>query len=95
MWYKRFCSATFENELKQIYKYVTIDLKSSVGWQAIKRNIWAAVSDEGGPLKYQSSRNITMKNNVKRMTIDKYTVFYQVDYDKKEIYLLHLLYRKN
>ena len=97
MWYKTFCSVTFEKELKEIYKYVTTDLKSLVGWQTVKRHIYDASTEEGGPLQYQYSRNIRIKNNtlIKKMTVDKYTVFYQVNYDKKEIYLLHLLYRKN
>lgn len=97
MWYKRFCSPTFEKELKEFYKYVVLDLNSLIGWQTIKRNIELALTDEGGPPQYQDSRNIRIKNNtsIKRITVDKYTIFYQVDYDKKEIYLLHLLYRKN
>jgi len=97
MWYKVFCSPTFEKELKNLYKYVTDDLKSRVGWQVVKRNIYGASTSEGGPERYQHSRKIRLKNNIliKRMTVDKYTVFYQVDNHKKEIYFLHLLYRKN
>ena len=97
MWYKVFCSPTFEKQLKNFYKYVIEDLKSPVGWQTIKRNIYHAATSEGGPERYQHSRKIRLENNlvIKRMTVDKYTVFYQVDFNKKEVYLLHLLYRKN
>lgn len=97
MWYKAFCSPAFEKELKDFHKYVTEDLKSPVGWQTIKRNIYCAATSEGGPERYQYSRKIRVENNllIKRMTVDKYTVFYQVDCNKKEVYLLHLLYRKN
>ena len=97
MWYKIYCSPSFEIQLKEFYKYVTVELKSLVGWQAVRRNIYYAASSEGGPAKYQNSCNIRMEKEetLKRMTIDKYTVFYQVDFDKKEVYLLNLLYRKN
>lgn len=94
MWYKVFCSPTFENELKEIYKYVTEEIKSLIGWQSVRRNIFYAATSEGGPEQYQSSRRIAKFDSIKRMTIDKYTVFYQVNYDKNEIYLLHLLYGK-
>lgn len=97
MWYKRFCSQAFERELKEIYKYVVNDLKSLIGWQSIKNNIWLAITNDGEPARYPKSYNYMANGNnpIKRMTVDKYTVFYQIDYDKKEIYLLHLLYRKN
>lgn len=97
MWYKVFCSPTFEKELKELYKYVTKELKSLVGWQVIKRNIYHVTTSEGGPEQYQHSclTRIEKFNSIKRITADKYTVFYHVDNQKKEIYLLHLLYRKN
>lgn len=94
MWYDVFGSPTFEKELKELYKYVTEDLKSLVGWQSVKRHIYSAATSEGGPEKYESSRKIRNFDSIKRMTVDKYTVFYQVNYDKKEIYLLHILYGK-
>ena len=96
MWYKVFCSETFEKELKEIYKYITEELKSLVGWQAVRRNIYQAATAEGGPARYQHSRCIRIEkiDSIKRMTEDKYTVFYQVNYEKKEVYLLHLLYGK-
>ena len=94
MWYNVFCTPTFEKELIEIYKYVTVELKSLVGWQVVRRNINNEAVGKGGPKKYKSSRKIGKFNSIKRMTIDKYTVFYKVNYDKKEIYLLHLLYGK-
>ena len=92
MWYEVYCSPTFEKEFKELHKYVTEELKSLVGWQSVKRDIYSAATSEGGPEKYESSRKIRNFDSIKRMTVDKYTVFYQVNYDKKEIYLLHLLY---
>ena len=97
MWYKKFCSPIFEKQLKEIYRYVTVDLKSFVGWQAVRRNIYLATTDEGGPERYQRSRytRIERFNSIKRATVDKYTIFYHVNHERKEIYLLYLLYRKN
>ena len=96
MFYKRFCSSMFTKELNDIYKYATIDLKSLVGWQMIKRYIMAAIIDGESPIQYQESRNIRLKcdKEIKRITVDNYTVFYGINHDKKEIYLLNLLYRK-
>lgn len=96
MFYKRICSSMFTKDVNDIYKYVTIDLKSLVGWQMIKRYIWAALIDAESPIQYQESQNIRFKcdKEIKRITVDNYTVFYGINYEKKEIYLLHLLYRE-
>ena len=46
MWYEVYCSPTFEKEFKELHKYVTEELKSLVGWQSVKRDIYYCISTQ-------------------------------------------------
>ena len=90
MFYKKICSPTFKKELSEIYKYIVVDLKSPVGWKMVNRYLWCAVSGDKSLPNIQFSK----AKHIKRMTVENYTVIYEINYKQEEIYLLHLIYRK-
>ena len=89
MFYKKICSPTFEKELREFYKYVVKDLKSFIGWQTIRRAIWVSINDEGPEIQ-----NFESGKDIRRGSMYNCTIFFEVNHEKEEIYLLHFLYRK-
>lgn len=96
MFYKKICSATFAKKLKDIYKYATKDLNGLVGWNMVLMYLSCMADNGEGVTENQEQRQVKIDCNqeIKSVTLEKYTVFYGVNHDKKEIYLLYLLYRK-
>ena len=90
MFYKKICSPTFKKELSEIHKYIVDDLKSQVGWQMVNRYLWCVTSGDNLSPNIQFSKN----KNIKRITVENYTVIYEINHSKEEIYFLHLIYRK-
>lgn len=90
MFYKKICSPTFKKELSEIYKYIVNELKSQVGWQMVNRYLWCAIREDNSSPNIQFSKT----KHIKRMTVENYTVIYEINHKQEEIYLLHLIYRK-
>lgn len=78
-----------QKRLFSIYKYVSFNLKNIQVTRMIHRNIYCAIFD----VSDVDSQEIKFLNDIRRITINNYTIFYKVCNDT--VLLLDLLYRKH
>lgn len=86
------------DEIKEIYRYISENLVAEKAAMDLMRKMKNAILNlaESPELYMKIERKYNGKRDFRRIVIDNYVVLYNIDSDKKKVYIAHMYYgRKN